>query len=79
MLENFRSLRKFFLPIDDHRCAIREKTISHEGREGHEDRITERLSNLEKILFFLRALRVLRGDIRFSFGCGSAAVGNTRL
>jgi hypothetical protein len=44
-----------------------EKHSHHEGREGHEDRITERASNLRKNIF-LRALRVLRGDIRFSFG-----------
>jgi hypothetical protein len=27
------------------------------------------------MFFFLRALRVLRGDIRSSFDCGSAALG----
>jgi len=49
-----------------------DKRLSHhEGREGHEERITERTSNPKKNGFFLRALRVLRGDIHFSFGCGS--------
>jgi hypothetical protein len=43
--------------------------FSKEGPEGHEDRMIERASNLKKInLFFLRALRVLRGDIHFTFG-----------
>ena len=50
------------------------KTRTHyEGREGHEDRITERASNI-KTIFFLRALRVLRGDTHFSFDCGVAAL-----
>lgn len=45
-----------------------DKSLSHhEGREGHKDRIVERISNLEKNIFFLRALRVLRGDDHFSF------------
>jgi hypothetical protein len=41
-----------------------EDFIHHEDREGHEERTTERASNL-KNAFFLRALRVLRGRIHF--------------
>jgi hypothetical protein len=44
------------------------------GHEGHEDRITERALNLKENVFFLRALRVLRGEHRFSFGCGPTAL-----
>src|SRR5262249_56209106 len=48
--------------------------IHHEDREGHEDRITERMSSPEKI-FFLRALHALRGDIPF---CGCSSPCSTR-
>jgi hypothetical protein len=46
------------------------------GREGHEDQITDMATN-QKNVFFLRALRVLRGDIQFRLGaalprCASA-------
>jgi hypothetical protein len=52
-----------------------ERVSHHEGREGHEDRITERASN-KKNVFFLRALRALRGDIHFSLvGLGRAECG----
>jgi hypothetical protein len=49
-------------------------TIHHQELEGHEDRTKERAWNLKENVFFLRALRVLRGDIPFSFGYGSAAL-----
>src|SRR6266478_443896 len=54
---SFRSLDKF----SDGRSAFDEILSHHEGREGHEDRTAKRASNL-KILFFLRARRVLRGQ-----------------
>jgi hypothetical protein len=62
LLESFRSLRKFVGRSD---TPFDERLIHHEGREGHEDRIKGRTSILKEIFFFLRALRVLRGDIHF--------------
>jgi hypothetical protein len=53
--------------------ALSRRFRHHEDREGHEDRITEMESNLEKIFSFLRALRVLRGGNLF-FGYGSEMV-----
>jgi hypothetical protein len=46
-------------------AAHDERYSHHEDREGHEDRMTEKASNLKKMFFFLRALRVLRGDTDF--------------
>src|SRR4029077_1273351 len=60
IVERFRRLRKF-----SSRSIITDapfhKRLSHqEGREGHEDRIGKGIES-EKNVFFLRALRVLRG------------------
>jgi hypothetical protein len=46
-------------------AAFDERYSHHEDHEGHEDRITEG-SKSEKHIFFLRALRVLRGKIQLS-------------
>jgi hypothetical protein len=73
-IEGFRSLRKFFGRATITVAPFDERLSHHEGREGHEDRITERASKPKKV-FFLRALRVLRGDMHCSLGCGSAALG----
>jgi ABC-type nitrate/sulfonate/bicarbonate transport system substrate-binding protein len=67
MLKSSRGLRKFFRRSIITNVPPNERLSHHEGREGHEDWIKERTSNPEKSVFFLRALRVLRGDIHFSF------------
>jgi hypothetical protein len=64
MLKSFRSLRKFFRVSIVRDTPFDERLSHHEGREGHEDRITEMASNQKNVLF-LRALRALRGDIHF--------------
>jgi hypothetical protein len=46
-------------------AALEERYSHHEAREGHEDRMPEKASNLKKMFFFLRDLRVLRGDTHF--------------
>jgi hypothetical protein len=60
-----------FQVADHHR---RERFSHHEDHEGHEDRITKGIE-YEKHIFFLRALRVLRGKTLSSFGCGFVALG----
>jgi hypothetical protein len=57
-------------------ASFDESLSHHEGREGHEDRITERASNLEKmfssfVLFVCFVVKIL------TFGCGFAALGST--
>jgi ABC-type nitrate/sulfonate/bicarbonate transport system substrate-binding protein len=50
------------------RCfKLSETTFSDIFKEGHEDRIEERVSNPKRNILFLRALRVLRGDLHLSF------------
>jgi hypothetical protein len=77
VLEFFR-LRKFSSRSMVTVIPLAERLSHHEGREGHEDRAEKEESNLKKI-FFLRALRVLRGVIDFCFDCGSAALGRTAI
>jgi ABC-type nitrate/sulfonate/bicarbonate transport system substrate-binding protein len=67
MLKSFRSLDEFFRRSIITNTLSNERLSHHEDREEHEDRIKKRTSNPKKNVFFLRALRVLRGDIYFSF------------
>jgi hypothetical protein len=62
---------KFFRLPRGLSATLEEEYFHHEGREAHEDR-----KGIEpgKNIFFLRGLRVLRGSIHFSLGCGSIAM-----
>ena len=74
MLESYRGLRKFFRRsiITD----IRRKTFSPRRSRRTRRPDNERTSNPEKNVFFLRALRVLRGEnYLLLFGGGVAALG----
>jgi hypothetical protein len=63
----FLQLAQIFWLLSIINAALHETHFHHEEREGHEDRTKKRTSNPKKKVFFLRALRVLRGDIHFSF------------
>jgi hypothetical protein len=66
MPESFRSFRKFSKRSMITEAPFEERLFHHKGRDGHEDRITKKVSNLKKSGFRLRALRVLRGEMSVS-------------
>jgi hypothetical protein len=72
IVESFRSLRNFFRQSIITAAPFDESLSHHEGREGHEDRITERASNLKKMFssFVCFVVKIL------TFGCGFAAPGS---
>jgi hypothetical protein len=47
-------------------APFEERLFHHEGREGHEDRVTKKVSSLKNNGFRLRALRDLRGEMSVS-------------
>ena len=76
MLKSFRSLRKFFRRSILTGTLFDLKTLApRRSRRTRRSDINEEAANLKKNGFLLRALRALRGDIHFSFGCGSASLG----